>query len=172
MEEDFVIMHTKKELEIIRHFNDSIDREVYDFVKAAIDGEDKLNYITIAFLPKKAELEIERLTGKKVTGSRVVLDINGIKHIEKRHGKEGKQDHSMKNIEDIARMGYVILNFDKIIYEGVTTTGYLDENGEPSPMIKIEKKIDGTYYIVEAVNSSKRKRNYVITAYIKENKTE
>lgn len=39
-------------------------------------------------------------------------------------------------------------------------------------MIKISKRIDGTYYVVEAVNSSKKKRNYVVTAYISKQKIE
>ena len=72
----------------------------------------------------------------------------------------------MKNVEDIARMGYVIMNYDEITYDNVTTKGYLDENGQPSPMIKLSKKIDGTYYVIEAVNASKKKRIYVVTAYI------
>lgn len=34
-------------------------------------------------------------------------------------------------------------------------------------MIKMSKRIDGTYYIIETVNSSKRKKNYIVSAYIK-----
>jgi len=34
-------------------------------------------------------------------------------------------------------------------------------------MIRISKKIDETYYVIGAVNPSKKKRNYVVTAYIK-----
>ena len=72
----------------------------------------------------------------------------------------------MSDACDIARMGYVIMNYDEISYDGITTTGYLDEKGEPSPMIKMSKRIDGTYYVIEAVNSSKKKKNYVVTAYM------
>lgn len=162
--------HTAEEQELLKKYEASTDTEVLDFVTNVLNGEDKLNYITVAFLSEKAAAEIERLTGKKVEGSRVVLDISGIQHIEKRHGKYGKQDHSMEKNEDIARMGYVIMNYDAIEYDGITTTGYLDEEGKPSPMIKISKKIDGTYYVIEAVNSSKKKRNYVVTAYIQNKK--
>ena len=95
-----------------------------------------------------------------------MLDINAVKHILNRHGKGGSQDQSMMNIDDIARIGYVISNYDSIEYDGITTTGYLDEMGQPSPMIKISKRIDGTYYVREAVNSSKRKKNYIVTAFI------
>ena len=62
---------------------------------------------------------------------------------------------------------YVINNYDSIEYEGITTTGYLDENGKPSPMIAFKKRIDGMFYVVNAVNSSKKKKNYIVSAYIK-----
>ncbi len=75
----------------------------------------------------------------------------------------------MQNDKDIARKGYVIMNYDTITYDGITTTGFLDEEGNASPMIKISKRIDGTYYVIEAVNSSKKKKNYVVTAYIQQN---
>ena len=162
--------HSAEELELIRKYEESTDPAVLEFVDKVLNGEDKLNYITIAFLPKSAADKLEKLTGKKVQGSRVVLDINAIRHIENRHGANGEQDHSMERAEDIARMGYVIMNFDEIEYDDVATTGYLDENGQPSPMIRISKKIDGTYYVIEAVNSSKKQRNYIVTAYISNKK--
>ena len=62
-----------------------------------------------------------------------MLDINAINHIKKRHGENGKQDHSMQNDEDIARMGFVIMNYDTITYDGITTTGFLDEEGKAFP---------------------------------------
>lgn len=74
------------------------------------------------------------------------------------------------NVEDIARMGYVIMNYDEISYDKITTNGYLDETGQASPMIRISKKIDGTYYVIGAVNSSKKKRSYVVAAYISKEK--
>ena len=160
-------MHTEKELAIIEKYKASTDEEVLEFVKGVLNGEDRLNFITVAFIPDSAAAKIEELTGKHVEGSRVVLDINAIKHIDNRHGSNGQQD-----LEDVARMGYVIMNYDDISYVGITTTGYLDEQGNAAPMIKISKRIDGTYYVVEAVNSSKKKRNYVVTAYISKQKIE
>ena len=164
--------HTLEELNLINKYESSTDPEVLEFVKAVLNGEDKLNYVTVAFMPDSAALRIEELTGKKVEGSRVVLDINAIRHIEHRHGENGQQDHSMKDIADIARMGYIIMNYDEISYDGITTTGYLDEEGKAAPMIKISKRIDGTYYVIEAVNSSRKKKSYVVTAYISQNKEE
>lgn len=159
-------MHTPEQEKIIEEYKKAIDSEVRDFVEDVINGNDKINYITVAFLPDNASKRIEEITQKHVEGSRVVLDINAVKHILNRHGENGKQDSSMSNIDDIARIGYVIMNYDDIEYKGITTTGYLDETGNPSPMIQISKRIDGTYYVIEAVNSSKKKKNYIVTAYI------
>ena len=159
-------MHTPEQERIIQDYKKSVDSDVRAFIEDVINGNDRMNYITVAFLSAAASRRIEELTEKSVEGSRVVLDINAVKHILNRHGKDGKQDHSMMDIDDIARIGYVIANYDTIEYDGITTTGYLDEKGEASPMIKISKRIDGTYYVIEAVNSSKKKKNYVVSAFI------
>ena len=65
----------------------------------------------------RAAKKIKELTGKNVLGNRVVLDINAVKHIENRHGANGNQDHSMSDMNDIARIGYVISNFDDITWK-------------------------------------------------------
>lgn len=156
--------------QIINEYRSSVDEDVRSFVQDVLADKDQMNYITVAFLTDEAAKTIERLTGKNVLGNRVVLDINAVKHIENRHGKEGKQDHSMKDVEDLARIGYVITHFDTIEYDGKTTTGYLAEDGSPAPVIRIGKRIDGTYYAVQAVNSSKKKKCYIVSAYISQTK--
>lgn len=162
--------HSQEKLYQIKKYENSTDMEILEFVKGVLKGDDKLNYITVGFFSDAAANEIEKITGKKVFGSRIVLDINAIKHIDNRHGLNGKQDQSMSNLEDIARMGYVIMNYDTISYDGITTKGYLDETGQASPLIKISKKIDGRYYVIGAVNSSKKRKSYVVTAYISKQK--
>ena len=152
--------------ETIKQYKESTDQDVLDFIDSVMNGSNITNLITVAFIPDAAAKEIEILTGKKVEGNRVVLDANAVRHIEKRHGVNGKQDSSMKDTKDVARMGFVVSNYDEITFSGLTTTGYPDEKGMASPMVRISKKINGTYYIVEAVNSSKHKKNYVVSAFI------
>lgn len=123
--------------------------------------------MTVAFLSMRAAKKIKELTGKNVLGNRVVLDINAVKHIENRHGANGNQDHSMSDMNDIARIGYVISNFDDITWNGETSYNHIDENGNPSPMVQFSKRIDGTIYVVQTVSEVKSKRNYIVTAYIK-----
>lgn len=163
-------MHTGKELTVMEEYEKSVDEDIYRFVRDVMDGDDRINCITVAFLTERAARDIEALTGKTVEGNRVVLDISAVKHIIKRHGENGEMDNSMRNIDDIARIGYVISNYDEIKYEGRTAYGYLDENSKPSPLVRLSKKIDGTFYVVEAVNSSKNKKNYVVSAYINKKK--
>ena len=101
--------HTELELKTIKEYEAAVDAEDVSFVEAVLIGNEALP-ITVAFLSEKAANEIENLTGKRVLGNRVVLDTNAIEHIIARHGANGQQDSSMKNIEDIARIGYVINN--------------------------------------------------------------
>ena len=159
-------MHTPEQEEIMTEYENAVDIDVQSFIQDVINGEMKSNNITIAFLTVNASRQIEILTKKHVEGNRVVLDTNAVKHILNRHGSHGEHDVSLKNIDDISRMGYVIMNYDTIESDNTVAMGYLDEKGEPSPTIKISKRIDGIYYVVEAVNSSKRRRCYVVTAYI------
>ena len=44
------------------------------------------------------------------------------------------------------------------------------KDGKPAPTVVFFKKIDGTYYVVEAASDAKTHRNYVVSAYIKEAK--
>ena len=158
--------YTDKEKELIEAYKNATDTDVKDFVEDVLAGREKLNYVTVAFLPESAINKIKELTGKDVAGYRVVLDINAVRHISNRHGKSGEQDHSMSDSDDVARMGYVIMHYDDISFDGTVSTGYVDGEGKPSPLIRISKKIDGTYYVVEAVSMTKSKRNYVVSAFI------
>lgn len=165
------MIHTASELQIMEKYNESIDSEIYDYVKKIYNGE-KVPSVTVGFLSDKAARKIEELTGKKVYGNRVILDDNGIIHIKKRHGENGKQDESMKNIEDIARIGYILANYDCIEFRNEYAQGYVDANGKLAPKVIISKKIDGTFYVIEAVSDAKKHKNYIVSAYIKIRKTE
>lgn len=165
IKEDSVELHTEGELEVIKKFQNAIDSEVFDFVKAVYQGDTPAP-ITVGFLTDQAAEEIEKLTGKSVYGNRIVLDDNGAMHIRNRHGEGGEQDESMANIENIARMGYVLANYDDIEFHNEYAAGYVDANGKLAPKIIISKKIDGTYYVVEAVSDAKKHRNYIVSAYI------
>lgn len=159
------MQHTKSELEVISNYEAAIDRDILDYVQKICRGECVMP-ITVGFLNKKATEDMVRLTGKTVSGNRVVLDENAVRHILNRHGDAGVQDTSMKNVEDIARIGYVLAEYDEMLFYHEYAQGYVDAEGKAAPKVVIKKRIDGTYYVIEAVSDAKKHRNYIITAYI------
>ena len=158
--------YTQEEVEIMAEYEAAVDPDIIDFVNDVRNDRDTLP-ITVAFLSEEAAYKIERLTQTQVAGNRVVLDANAVRHIDKRHGVNGEADHSMANTEDIARIRYVLDNYDSIKYSGEVAEGYVDKNCKLAPKIIITKKIDGTYFVIEAVSDSKKKRNYIVSAFKK-----
>ena len=73
----------------------------------------------------------------------------------------------MADVEDVARLRYVLENYDSIEFEGKTSKNYRTKDGNRAPKVIFSKKIDGTYYVIEAVSDASKKRNYIVSAYIK-----
>ncbi|MDO4573128.1 MAG: hypothetical protein Q4C13_07140, partial [Clostridia bacterium] len=127
------------------------------------------------FITKASDALAERInsiTGIDVAGFSIFADKTAFNHIERRHGVNGEQDHSMADLNDVARMGFVIDRFDDVspLYDENGNQKYsarfADANNNPAPLILISKKINGTYYISEAVADSKNKRIWVESARI------
>ena len=117
--------------------------------------------------------DIKRLLGIDVNGFTNDINTNAIRHIEKRHGKNGKADSSMSNISDIARIGYVLKNYDdvEIAKDGldeVNSEEFRNSKDEPAPMLIFSKKINGTYYVAQAIPDSEYKKLWIVSAYISE----
>ena len=94
------------------------------------------------------------------------LDCDAVRHIVNDHGPQGISDHSMEDIANIARLAYVIANFDDVTFEGNYSHKFKNADGTGAPHIVFTKKIDGTYYVVEAVCDNKHKLSHIVTAYI------
>ena len=79
----------------------------------------------------------------------------------------------MKDINDIARIQYVLDNYDDVSPSG-TTAAYVTNkaNGKhvQAKAVVFSKAVDGTYYVVEAVPDTAKKTVYVTSAYISNNK--
>lgn len=118
---------------------------------------------------------IRAVCGVDVTGFKHMIDGSAIKHIDERHGEFGKADSSMTAAEDIARVEYILENFDG--YEQVLNSNgspdyssqFRDRNNKPAPMVRFYKKVDGTYYVVEAVPDSADRKLHIVSAYMKTN---
>ena len=103
----------------------------------------------------------------------IVVGKSFLEHVESRHGINGKHDNSMADDKDKARIGYAIFNYDSINSGGKSKEyTMIDKNGNDisSPTIGIEKRIDGTMVVAEAVPDTYKRQLVVISAYIKMHK--
>jgi hypothetical protein len=108
---------------------------------------------------------LKALTGVNYDGYKVMLSGDTIKHIEARHGNNGSADKSMSDPKDIARIGYILNNFDGAVLSGEKSQNYMNSDNTPSDVILLSKRVNGNYYVAEAAPDTKKKSIYVVTAY-------
>ncbi len=158
---------------IRENYEHSEDKKLYQYILDAIAGKlSKKSYHKLSnSISDRMANDIERIVGFSVKGYGNEISPNHIQHIEDRHGANGEADHSMQNLHDVAKMGYVINTYDRMV-EGDLNYEYKNSDGSPSKTVVIQKKIDnGYYYVVEAVPDAKRKTLHVVSAYINKNDT-
>ena len=135
------------------------------------------NTLTIKTAPTAAQTaQLKELLGEDYTGYMHRIDKNGFEHIEKRHGLKGEHDHTMANLNDVARIGYVMQNADSVEIDTRTdgetnylSKRYMDSQNKPMKNIKYTKKINGTMHVVVAVGENNTKSLWVVTSYLLEN---
>lgn len=141
-----------------------VDQEVLAFVKKVYEGK-YVKPITVGFITEKEANQIEELTGLKVCGNRITLDRDAVVHIEKRHGAKGLSDHSMKDNKDIARISYILSNYDAIMLSQNRSSKYKTIANEPAPHIIVIKEMKDIYYVIEAVSDAKTSTNHIVSMY-------
>lgn len=138
---------------VIQEYIDSVDEEILAFVDEVQNGNAwPSKKVDVGSVNGRMANEIFKLTNLENTeGNPIVLNTGAVEHIIKRHGANGQADRSMQNSRDIARINYVLQNFDSAELSNKKSYGYRNRNGEPSHNIVFSKKINGTYFVVEAV---------------------
>ena len=157
--------HTTREMKVIEEYKNAVDSSLVKYVNRVRAGIDKGTY-QVGTLSEKDRSKFADIVGLDKVGSKVVIDTNAVNHIDNRHGVNGQQDHSMANIEDIARIKYVLDNYDNAVYKGDKSLGYRTASGKRAPNLVISKKVNGTYYVIEAMCDSKSDTNHIVTAYM------
>ncbi len=161
--------HSPEMQEIMTNYHNSVDLELKAFIQDVISGREVLP-MTVGFVNERMAKDIQALTDLNTLGNRIVIGSDDVRHIINRHGATGKADHSMQDIDDIARLCYVLANYDSAEWDGGVSNHYKTKDGKKSPQISIKKEIDGTYYIIEVVSDSSKNRNVVSTVYLKKSK--
>lgn len=169
----------KESRKVYKEYVRSNDKGVTKFAEKAQAGE--LSKRASYKLSDVTADEVERLkelTGIDTTGYTHSLKASTIdEHIMKRHGAEGSADRSMADINDLSRINYIIKNADNVeIAKKADDTAdlsreFFNTDGSGAKKVKYTKKIDGHYYVVEAVPDSGKKKMQIVSAYIEKPET-
>lgn len=99
------------------------------------------------------------------------ISAGNIEHIQKDHGENGTSDSNMTNMHDLAKVSYIIENYDKI-RKGKISRQYKNKDESLAQTVELQKKIgDDFYYVVETVPDAKLKKLHVVSAYKNKNDT-
>ena len=152
---------------------ESASEDTKKFVENVRTGKiSKKAYHKMGGVAPRESAAIKQITGIDTREYEHILPANAVEHIDKRHGKNGLSDQSMANLNDVSRMEYVIHNFDEVELlknsdgTAATTGAMQGTDQKAAQLIRYKKRIDGHYYIVEAVAENKKKQLRVISAYI------
>lgn len=158
------------EQEVIEGYEDAVDNRIMLLAEKIRKGQYKENDSVELGKTGSSEIQaVSKILGIDVSGYDSVVEARQIRHIITRHGINGKADKSMRNDEDIARLKFVIDNYDDAFYGG-TSSAYttIKQNGKPreADTVVFAKKINGTYFVVQAVPQTKKKKLFVVSAFI------
>ena len=162
--------HTPAEQAVIDAYQAAVDEDIITFYKEAKENQNA-GSIRLNDVSDRAANDIMALTGHNTSGFKTTFDARQAWHINNDHGIEGKSDHSMADDNDVGRIQYVLDNYDHAEYGG-TTDAYWEpkENGRSrqAPVVVFSKKVNGTYYVVEATPVSKARSVNIVSAYMLE----
>lgn len=113
----------------------------------------------------RAAKEVGELVGFDISGYDTVINPATVIHIENRHGVNGVQDHSMADVNDLARINYVLENYDSVVKDTRQSKAFSGADGKGAQIVVYEKRINGSYYVIEAVPNSKAKTVHIVTVY-------
>lgn len=166
--------HTPEEQARIEEYKAATDENLVNYIETVRNNPGaKIGRYSLKPVSDKAAADIKALTGVDVSGNKTVIEPRIIEHILKRHGEGGAANSSMRDVNDIARIQYVIDNYDNV-EDGGRSAAYqtIKPNGKPgqAQTVKFSKAINGTYYVIEAVPDTKAKTVFVTSAYLSNKK--
>lgn len=171
--------HTKAEQAVIEAYKASADGKMRGFIEKvrSLQNNDYKNKISadVHTETTRAADTAGELTGTDTSGFKNIIKGNAIQHIDRRHGANGSADHSMENIDDFSRIGFVLDHFtdaellplNRVDAETAKLSReWMNSDNTQAPLVRFSMPVNGVFYVVEAVPSSKAKRLAVVSAYI------
>lgn len=157
-------------------YSQAVDHDFLDFIKECENSTDgKIKRYNISDVSERQARELKNLTGEDFSEYKNSINSDTIKHIKKRHGENGEHDTTMSNDLDIARVGYVLKNFDSVEYlrdkNGNIEKSSLvrNKNNELAPLVEYRKRVGDTFVVVQAIADNSYKKLWVRSAYMTKN---
>jgi len=160
---------------LIKSYINAVDTNIKNFVARVKSGDLSFKRQKISDVSERAAADIGNILGIDVSGYTNNINTNGVQHILNRHGESGDHDTTMALDEDVARVGWVLDNYDSV--ELLTENGhpvlsseFRDKDDTPAQQVRFTKRIDGSYYVVEAACENAYKKLWVQSAYLQKMK--
>ena len=132
---------------VIQEYLDHVNHEILDYAQMCRKNKaTAYNRITIGMVTPQQVSDAMRLLNLDISEFSNAIEKSAINHVEKRHGQKGKADSSMSDLRDIARVGYIIENYDDVEVTADAdgnekfSKQFRDKNNMPAPMLKYSKK--------------------------------
>ena len=169
-------IHTAEEQKTINNYVKAVDDKIKNFISKVrtLNNPKYRSSVRLEISEVNPVLteKIKELTGVNTTGFKNIITGGTIDHIIKRHGESGYADNSMRYENDIARIPYVLENFDGA-YQLKNKDGspsvsdvWKNSDGTGAKRVVLWKKLDGTYYIAQAAPDSKAHVLAIESAFI------
>lgn len=166
-------VHTPQEQAVISEYQDSTDESLKETFESYLNNPSQsFSRYNISNVSERQATDASRLLGGNYNGYKNAINSNGIIHILNEHGPTGTTDHSLSDLNDAARIGFVLDNYDNVDaveYESGDpdySREFRTSDNRPAPMLKFSKKVNGTYYVIEAIPEAKYKKFWVVSAYM------
>ena len=164
--------HTAAEQRVIEEYKAAVDKDLvafYNEAKGATEARKNAPAYELHPVSDRAAGDIQSITGVDPTGFRTLFEQRQANHIHVEHGENGRADQTMADDNDVGRIQYVLDNYDSVEPFG-RTDAYWEPNGKDgnrtAKVVRFSKKVNGTYFIVEAVPDTKARAVYVVSAYM------
>ena len=157
---------------VMEEYANAVDKDFLDYLSVEVKNPGiQAKPYTVARMSDKTAGMIKEKIGLDTTGWDVKIEPRMVDHIWKRHGENGEQDHSMADVSDIARIAYVLNDPDTLDETDKSKAyrenhPYLEGKTRAARSVLITKKVNGTYYVVEAVPNSNRNAAFIVSAYM------
>lgn len=159
--------HTPEMQRTIAEYQAAVDPGVVSYATGILQGSDNTGKAyQVGRVSERAGAELNDILGFDPSGFEISLNPASVIHINNRHGLNGNADRSMADIRDLARIGYVLENYDSVRKDPAASKAFSGRDGKGAPKVVYQKRVDGTYYVVEAVPDSKAHKVHVVSAFI------